>query len=137
MQLNNVTSEDNGTWTCELEEYKLGDIFGRGKKDTQTMLVIVNRKNTNSPDDFEQSGNGGGEDTTPISDSTYTPLIFPRNQDENKKQVKLPKTRIAPLGNDTKTIMTYNETTSEFKKGKNRNGNIYFTKYKYLISYTY
>ena len=40
MQLDNVTLDDAGHWTCELEEYKWGS--RRGDTDKQTVSLIVN-----------------------------------------------------------------------------------------------
>ena len=38
MQITDVTSADEGEWSCELEEYQL---FGRGNKDKQSLIMKI------------------------------------------------------------------------------------------------
>ena len=41
MQITDVTSADEGEWSCELEEYKL---LGRGNKDKQSLIMKINNQ---------------------------------------------------------------------------------------------
>ena len=67
MKLENVTLEDEGKWSCELEEYKFGSI--RGNKDK--MEVELNIKSPVEYDDW-QSRESGSErmDTEASNDNT-------------------------------------------------------------------
>ena len=38
MQITDVTSADEGEWSCELEEYKLGN-WGRGNRDKLSLKI--------------------------------------------------------------------------------------------------
>ena len=46
MQITDVTSADEGEWSCELEEYKL---WGRGNKDKQSLTMKINDQSRGEP----------------------------------------------------------------------------------------
>ena len=46
MQMTDITSADEGEWSCELEEYKL---WGRGNKDKQSLTMKINDQSRGEP----------------------------------------------------------------------------------------
>ena len=53
MKLDNVTLDDAGNWTCELEEYKWGS--RRGDTDKQTVSLVVNGEGSGESENVESS----------------------------------------------------------------------------------
>ena len=73
MQITDVTSADEGEWSCELEEYKL---WGRGNKDKQSLIMKISDQNGGEPPILSSTITIATSFTTAIAKNNESDLNF-------------------------------------------------------------